>query len=102
MRRVCAPRLLLASILAAAVSAALAAPAPKAKPEVLPPPTDEQFHQTEENLKQIALACHNYESANGRLPGNVLKAEKPILSWRVELLPYLEHDELYKELKRDE
>jgi Protein of unknown function (DUF1559) len=103
MRRVFAPRFLLTATLGAAVSAALAAPAPKAKPEPLPPPTDEQFQQTEENLKQIALACHNYEAANGRLPGNLLTKEgKPLLSWRVELLPYLEQDELYKQFKRDQ
>src|SRR5262249_35711749 len=103
MRKVSAPRFLLTVLLAAMVSAALAAPGPKPKPEPLPPPTDEQFRQTELNLRMIGLACHNYESAYGRLPGNALNKEgKPLLSWRVELVPYVEEEELYKQFRRDE
>jgi Protein of unknown function (DUF1559) len=103
MRRLCAPRFLLAGILVGAVSAALATPAPKSKPEPLPPPTDEQFQQTEQNLKQIALACHNYEATYGRFPRNAhTKGDKPGLSWRVLLLPYLEENELYPQFKLDQ
>ena len=56
------------------------------------------------NLKQIALALHNYADANrGKLPGDVLdKTGKPLLSWRVLLLPYLEQNDLYKQFKLDE
>ncbi len=55
------------------------------------------------NLKQIGLAFHNYESVNGTLPTNILgKDGKPLLSWRVHLLPYIEQDQLYKEFKLDE
>lgn len=55
------------------------------------------------NLKQIGLALHNFESANGRLPTNIYNAKgEAILSWRVQLLPYLEHDNLYKDMKLDE
>ena len=45
------------------------------------------------NLKQIALAFHNYAAANNHLPPPVLhggKSGKVPYSWRVALLPYLE------------
>jgi prepilin-type N-terminal cleavage/methylation domain-containing protein/prepilin-type processing-associated H-X9-DG protein len=60
------------------------------------------------NLKQIALACHNYESANGVLPpagrgygwcGNTLNtgdARIYNLNGLVLLLPYLEQDPLFQ------
>ncbi len=56
------------------------------------------------NLKQIALAMHNYESANGVLPpATTFDAEgKPLLSWRVLLLPYVEENALYQQFKLDE
>lgn len=47
------------------------------------------------NLKQIGLAIHNYESATGEMPADVLDATgKPILSWRVQLLPYFDQQNL--------
>jgi hypothetical protein len=57
------------------------------------------------NLKQIALAMHNYHSAHNRLPPAVVYSKDgktPLYSWRVELLPYLEQDNLYNQFKRDE
>lgn len=54
--------------------------------------------QTLNNLKQIGLALHNYEAANGFLPTDVVdKAGKPLLSWRVQILPYMENS-LFREL----
>jgi hypothetical protein len=52
------------------------------------------------NLKQLALAMHNFESAIGRLPGDVtLEGDKPTAwSWRVQILPYVEQDLIYKQL----
>jgi prepilin-type N-terminal cleavage/methylation domain-containing protein len=48
------------------------------------------------NLKQIGLACHNYESAKGSLPPSRRGvAEGP--SWAWLLLPYLEQENLYKQ-----
>ncbi len=41
------------------------------------------------NLKQTALAVHNYEGANSFLPANTASADgKPLLSWRVHILPH--------------
>ncbi len=59
--------------------------------------------QSQNNLKQIALAVHNYESAYGHLPNNVTdKNGKPILSWRVAILPFIEQDNVYRNFKLDE
>ena len=55
------------------------------------------------NLKQIGLALHNYQDVYGKLPANIYNAKgDAILSWRVQLLPYLEQDNLYKQFKLDE
>jgi hypothetical protein len=61
-------------------------------------------------LKQMIVAVHNYNDATGTLPVHGVDAKgllkgldgKPLLSWRVALLPYLEEQELYKEFKLDE
>ena len=56
------------------------------------------------NLKQIGLANHNYHSVNNVLPMQAItdKDGKPLLSWRVAILPYLEQGELYNKFKLDE
>ena len=56
------------------------------------------------NLKQIALAMHNYHSANNAFPraASVDENGKPLLSWRVAILPYLGHQELYNKFNLDE
>jgi prepilin-type processing-associated H-X9-DG protein len=56
------------------------------------------------NLKQIALAMHNYESMYQRFPQAAVcdKQGKPLLSWRVTILPFVEQGELYKQFKLDE
>jgi prepilin-type N-terminal cleavage/methylation domain-containing protein len=56
------------------------------------------------NLKQIGLALHNYHDANGHFPPAAIcdKDGKPLLSWRVAILPYLEQNNLYKQFKLDE
>lgn len=60
--------------------------------------------QASNNLKQIGLAMHNYHDAMNRLPAraNVDKDGKPLLSWRVHLLPYLEEAALYQQFHLDE
>lgn len=55
------------------------------------------------NLKQIGLAFHSYTDVNGQFPKNEVDDKgKPLLSWRVLMLPYLEEDALYKEFKLNE
>jgi hypothetical protein len=49
------------------------------------------------NLRQIALALHEYHRANGRFPPAYIadKDGKPMHSWRVLILPYLNEATLY-------
>jgi hypothetical protein len=56
------------------------------------------------NLKQIGLAMHNYHDTYNTLPPAAIvdKKGKPMLSWRVMILPYIEQDNLYKQFKLDE
>ncbi|MBP3958508.1 sigma-70 family RNA polymerase sigma factor [Gemmata sp. G18] len=54
-------------------------------------------------LKQILIAIHNYADAYGAVPQDIVdKNGKPLLSWRVAILPFVEHERLYKEFKLDE
>jgi hypothetical protein len=56
------------------------------------------------NLKQIALAMHNYHEAYRNFPQAAITDDegKPLLSWRVALLPFLEEAELYQKFHLDE
>jgi hypothetical protein len=56
------------------------------------------------NLKQIALALHNYHDVHGSFPPAYIADEtgKPMHSWRVLILPYLEQGALYEGYRFDE
>jgi len=56
------------------------------------------------NLKQFALALISYETANGKLPSATGAGAdgKPLLSWRVRILPYIEQAALYEQFHQDE
>lgn len=56
------------------------------------------------NMKQLALAMHNYHSTYNTFPPAFTKdkAGRPLLSWRVALLPFLEQEALYREFHHDE
>jgi len=60
--------------------------------------------QSQNNLKQIALAMHSYHDVHGSFPPAAIcdKKGKKLLSWRVAILPYIEQDALYKQFKLDE
>jgi hypothetical protein len=59
--------------------------------------------KSQNNLKQIGLAIHSYHDVHGKFPADITdKDGKPLLSWRVAILPYLEQDNLYKQFKLDE
>jgi len=57
-----------------------------------------------QKLQQIGLAMYNYDATFGRLPKAAIHSPqgKPLLSWRVELLPFVEHDSLYREFNPKE
>lgn len=63
-----------------------------------------QDHQCTNNLRQIALAMHNYHDSHGKFPpaASLDKQGKPLLSWRVQLLPYLEQEPLYRRFHLNE
>ena len=88
-----------------------------AEPDELQPEQKQQQaikdrQQSVDNLKQIALAMLNYVSVHKTYPPAFNTAEpqgpapnaerKPLLSWRVLILPYLGEAELYKQFKLDE
>lgn len=60
--------------------------------------------QCSNNMKQIGLAMHNFHSAQNSLPPlyTVDADGKPLHSWRVLLLPYMEQQALYDMIRLDE
>jgi len=56
------------------------------------------------NLKQMALAMHNHNDVYKQLPAAAIcdPNGKPLLSWRVAILPYVEEKQLYDRFKLNE
>jgi prepilin-type processing-associated H-X9-DG protein len=56
------------------------------------------------NMKQLMLGLMNYESVQKHFPAHANYSEdgKPLLSWRVHILPYMEHQALYEQFHLDE
>jgi hypothetical protein len=56
------------------------------------------------NFKLVCLALHNHESARQAFPAAAsYDAEgRPLLSWRVHILPYMEQMKLYNQFRLDE
>lgn len=56
------------------------------------------------NLKQIALALHNYHDTYKALPPQSIRDEngRPMHSWRTLLLPFLEEETVYREYNFDQ
>src|SRR2546421_177216 len=69
-----------------------------------PPVTQKDLRASANKLKQIGIAFHNHAGTyNSKLPSDILdKSGKPLLSWRVAILPFIEEDNLYKQFKLDE
>ncbi|NOY42686.1 MAG: DUF1559 domain-containing protein [Planctomycetes bacterium] len=63
-----------------------------------------QVVDSRNNQKQIALALHNFHSVHGAFPAgyNSDAQDKPLLSWRVHILPYLEEQALYNQFQLEE
>jgi hypothetical protein len=60
--------------------------------------------QSTNNLKQIALGMLNHESVYQTFPAACMADQegKPLLSWRVAILPLIEEDQLYRQFHLDE
>lgn len=58
--------------------------------------TADESHNSN-SLKQIMLAMHNYHSAHNFLPPRETRSkdDRPLLSWRVHILPYIDQQALY-------
>src|SRR5262245_7463214 len=59
------------------------------------------------NLKQIALALHNHHDARGTLPPGgmyhgICCTPPTFTTWAIEILPYIEQDNLYKQYRQNE
>jgi prepilin-type processing-associated H-X9-DG protein len=61
--------------------------------------------QGQKNLQELGIGLHNFHDTYGQFPGPAIlskKNGKPLLSWRVAILPFIGENELYKEFKLDE
>jgi hypothetical protein len=79
---------------------------PKETPQDVAKKAEEaRRRQSANNLKQIMLALHMFHDTYKRFPPAAIcdkQTGKPLLSWRVALLPYVEQSALYKQFKLDE
>ena len=59
--------------------------------------------QCANNLKQLGLGLHNFESAHGEFPVNLgtVRNPGPRHPWTVVILPYIEQDNLYRQIRLD-
>jgi hypothetical protein len=67
-------------------------------------PQEQGDESVRDHLEKLAMALRAYHEANGRLPPAALcdTDGKALLSWRVQLLPYLGEEKLYKQFHLDE
>jgi hypothetical protein len=56
------------------------------------------------DLRQLGIAMHNHNDTYKFLPPPATqdKNGKPLLSWRVAILPFIEQENLYRQFKQDE
>jgi hypothetical protein len=59
---------------------------------------------SQNNMKQLGLAMHNHHDTWKLFPARAItdKSGKPLLSWRVKLLPYVDELALYEQFHLDE
>lgn len=60
--------------------------------------------QSQNNLKVITLALHNYHDTYGTFPPAIVRdeADQPLYSWRVLILPFLNESSLYQQFDLSE
>lgn len=86
------------SVAASGIAVALLLPAVQAAREAA------RRTQSANNIKQLSLAMHNFHDTRKRFPAaySTDKDGKPLLSWRVHILPYIEQGALYDRFRLDE
>jgi RNA polymerase sigma factor (sigma-70 family) len=74
------------------------------KPVQQPDAKPEELRATIDSMKYLGLAMHNHVERYGSFPPAAVysKQGKPLLSWRVLLLPFLEEEELFRQFKLSE
>jgi hypothetical protein len=98
-------RILLAYLCLA--SASCAKVPPTAPPPAVPAQEDpvvQLTEQTVKNLKRLANAAHNYRDVHEYFPPAVVMGPdgKTPHSWRIEMLPFVNQEALYKQYRMDE
>ena len=62
-----------------------------------------QDELTEKSLSQISIAIRRYKLVNGKAPQDIRDSQgNALLSWRVEILPFLGNQDLYSRFRLDE
>ncbi len=68
-----------------------------------PPITKQDLEIAVKNLRRFGLACQEFHDVYCALPVNITSKDgKPLLSWRVAILPYIDEKALYDRFKLDE
>lgn len=68
-----------------------------------PLPLNERIRYSAANLERIGQAFQAYYKEHGAFPAGAIHiGGRPLLSWRVALLPYLGEEELFRQFKLDE
>ena len=77
---------------------------PVAKPLIGKVRSSAARSQSTNQLKQLGLVMHNYHDTYRSLPTQAIRSKdgKPLLSWRVAALPFVDENTLYKEFRLDE
>jgi len=59
---------------------------------------------SQNNLRQLTLALHSYAAVEGSFPPHATYDDqgRPLLSWRVHMLPYMGQTEIYEQFRLDE
>ncbi|TWT97929.1 hypothetical protein Pla108_20830 [Botrimarina colliarenosi] len=91
-------QMLLGSVMVSGIFIALLLPAVQAAREAA------RRTASTNHMKELVLSLLNYESATGAFPAQAIcdPDGKPLLSWRVAVLPYLEEQALYERFHLDE
>ena len=73
-------------------------------PPNAPTTPDAKLEHSRENLARIGVALNRYVAERGAFPTPAIydSSKRPLLSWRVALLPFLGHWDLYQQFDRDE